>query len=547
MKHPLCWLVVSLLTLSIVSPPAAAANPQVTVKVENATASEAVAALSRASGIALDLQLPDRAAAANDPQVAKVLETLDARASFAWSNMSFARALRQIATRFQLHVMPNDPGYMLMPNPWIGVDAPRVPQKPVGLAEVQGHRLYPLSLRIERQHELNFQAALPPGLRVPHNSRLQVQLWCELGEGDAATITGVENLTAKDDRGNILVGEVRSGRMGRGFRTQQAYPDQWSETVSLSGPHPHATRLEWLEGDLMTYSVNESSVLEIPLPITGQGPRGRLGAMTVQAIGLDVKAGQDEGQPASAQLNLNLAVPAELRAGMPLDQANITAVLVGASGKLYRVGGINGGGSGEGEMHQASFGVGLPEEPLVKIRLQAVERAAPRRLVTFRMKDIPLPREGIFAARKVAPPPVRPRRPAPQPVRPVTEKGGGILVSQVLIQGRPAGEGTVAVGVAARTRDGWSALRWTDVDLGKDGALRVEGLQPGTYRILRIYHPKEVPSLPGPGLWSGGELEIQVVEGKETSLPPLRWVTSPENHPTPKTTTPRPMLKRLPR
>jgi hypothetical protein len=49
-----------------------------------------------------------------------------------------------------------------------------------------------------------------------------------LGEGDAESVTGVENLTGKDDQGNFLVSEESFARRP-GVRGFDLYPDQWSE------------------------------------------------------------------------------------------------------------------------------------------------------------------------------------------------------------------------------------------------------------------------------------------------------------------------------
>src|SRR5205823_2819792 len=112
--------------------------------------------------------------------------------------------------------------------------------------------------------------------------------------------------------------------------------------------------------------------------------------------------------------------------------------------------------------------------------------------------------------------------------RPYYERGGGILLSQVRIAEKPAGEGALSVGLAAKEGADWSAIRWQNVDVGKDGTAKLEDLKPGIYRLLRVYRSSGAPATSRvPGRWQNNEVTITVATGKEVAVPLLRWVPAP--------------------
>src|SRR5947207_3430541 len=113
MRRSIRWLSSAMLLLAAIHAPGMAANPKVSLKVENATAAEAVAALSRAAGIPLEFSLPRTLPGAPVPPfVAAVNE----RTSFDWSGVSFARALRQLCGKYGLALNRRTGGYSLYPS-----------------------------------------------------------------------------------------------------------------------------------------------------------------------------------------------------------------------------------------------------------------------------------------------------------------------------------------------------------------------------------------------------------------------------------------------
>src|SRR5687768_11259904 len=78
-------------------------NPKITLKLKDVTAAETMDALSKASGIPVSLLpgMQDAAGAPKSPQIA----LLDQKASFDWSGITFARALRQLMEHYKLRPM----------------------------------------------------------------------------------------------------------------------------------------------------------------------------------------------------------------------------------------------------------------------------------------------------------------------------------------------------------------------------------------------------------------------------------------------------------
>src|SRR5690242_18032803 len=127
------WLWMGLLLLA---GPAAAQNPKVTLKVRDATCSEATAALAKAAGVPLllysEAPIARRAGAAEpapDP-------TLAEKSSFEWTGVPFGRALRQLCERYRLRPFPISQGFGLVSDPGQPARERR------GLLEKEGVRLF---------------------------------------------------------------------------------------------------------------------------------------------------------------------------------------------------------------------------------------------------------------------------------------------------------------------------------------------------------------------------------------------------------------------
>jgi len=78
--------------------------------------------------------------------------------------------------------------------------APPAAEKPVGLFEKNGVRLSATGVNVSENRSVSFIANGPAW----DNANTVVSLQCRLATGDGETIAGIENASAKDDRGNLL-------------------------------------------------------------------------------------------------------------------------------------------------------------------------------------------------------------------------------------------------------------------------------------------------------------------------------------------------------
>jgi hypothetical protein len=511
-----------LLALVAAVRPAAGENPRISIKVENATFAEAAAALSRASGIPVEhwnRRLPEGVARQLEP-------LLDEKASFDWTNVTFARALRQLCDRYNLQPLsPTGRAYVLHP---AGV-RPAPPAMPPGLFEKNGVRLFlrSLSFTTSRRRWINFPQGVPDA--SGYNS-LELSIGGTIPDGDADTIAGLGSLVAKDDRGTVLMLRQTGSAVGTDI-TPGLFPDEWTTGFFLAGLHPMAKKLEWLEGDLIVFRQVRRHRVEFSVPVNQDRARQQAGEAEVELTRFETGDPMVSGPSVEAQVST--AHGSALR---PRGFSDFLPMLVGASGRIYAPTGVGFGSSSspKGARFQVFAQFQPIDEPVVRIVLQLVERSQPEKLLTFRMQDIPLPPEAV-----PAPPP----RPAPRPLapplparntpaggaeRPYYQEDGGNLVSRSQIQGQPAGEGILSLGLSRKTGGEWSSIRWIEVEVNNRGEARLPNLKPGTYRIRRVYRPREERRGTGPGRWLDTEVVIDVVAGREVILPPLRWVAEPE-------------------
>jgi hypothetical protein len=516
MKGTGCRLSLWVFTL-ILCAPAWAENPRISLKVENATAAEAVAQLSKAAGIPIDIS-------SRQPGE-------EERASFDWTNTTFARALRQLCERYGYHPSTMFAGSLML----MSGAAPKRAAMPVGLVEKRGVRLFVERVSVSYNRTLDFRRA--PNGDNEENSQLSLFISCELGDLDADAVVGLANVTAKDDQGSFLISNASfmHGRSPFG----DSYPDEWSGIASLSGPHPRAKKLEWIEGDLVVFRKYQPIRIEIPLPVTQETAKKQVGPATAEVVSFEpgkVPAGgagemAGAGRLSRSKIQARIFVPGETANLHPGARfAPPGPVLVGESGKFYFPNSTSSGGHArpDGMLYEIECGYGGVAEPVVKAIFRLAERSDPETLLSFRMFDIPLPQASPFLPRKAPPPGQRPVA-MPLPERPYFQQGGGILVNRIRIGNQAAGEGTLSLGLSVKTGEEWSAVRWTDVEVGQDGVARLEDLKPGTYRLLRNYRPAEAPRVTGAGRWWNGEVIVSVTAGKETVPLPLQWKPAAQN------------------
>lgn len=516
-------IAVALLALGL-GAPVQAANPKITLSLQNVTASEAVRKLAEAAGVSVSLHDAARAGAGRNgaPETA----------SFQWKDVTFANALRELARQFMLQPNRSGSGYTL----YRSFQAPPgPPAKRVGLVEKGGVRLYARSVGMSDYRRKDFINGNDSG-----GGNMTLDLMAELGDGDAETIAGIANVRARDDQGNLL-GNPNAQPFYGGY-SGGVYPDEWTGSVNIPAPHPRAKKLAWLEGDLMGYRSVKTFKVEIPLPITEKYVRKDAGdvILVVSRYQATREAGDDdviEGLPAQpggaradgARMRIRVYTPqGQARVGPRQGGGtwNIQPVLVGASGNTYTASRTHSTGWGDGQysVNDSTYSFGNGTDTPVKLVWELAERSQPVKLFSFRMTDIPLPDITLPAPPR---PGVQPVVPAgPQQDHPFYEKGGATLVSPVLLEDKAPVQGTVQLGLSARVGTGWGPVRWLDLDI-EEGAAKLEGLKPGTYRLHRKFRPADGEAAPRGGAWANTEVVITAVAGKELKAAPLRWSSRP--------------------
>ena len=360
--------------LVLAAAPGWGANPTLSLTLEDVNARQAVEALARASGTQVQIALYPRSA---DQPVPENVLHLDSKTRFDWKGVSFANALRQLCDYYRLQAFRDGPDtYTLRPSG--SALRPVLPRpRGAGYVEKEGVVFWVPQLYVETRRTVNFRPD-PPHVQNTSTLRFQVQL--RMKAGDAATIAGIENLRAQDDRGTRLVGQ-ETRAFPRPFR--DTFPDEWDDHYSLSGPHPSATKLEWLEGDLMVYSRMVPLTAEVPLALPEAGLQRQLGDVSVDVLRID---------PVTRALSLRVTVPRPVAFGAPPPEHGVTATLIGASGRRYSPTGASQTGQGgqQGMVYNVNLGFGGLEEATAKLILERTEKGEPRRLLTFRMESIPL-------------------------------------------------------------------------------------------------------------------------------------------------------------
>ena len=406
-KRELLYIGLLGLCAGAVNPPLFAQNPRVSVSVADATCAEAAAALSRASGISV--QLPGEGSRAAEPGSVAV----EPRASFEWSRSTFAGALRELCERYHVTAVRNGAeGYLLYP---AAERSAASMEKPVGLVEQDGLRLQVQSVSVCGSRSVSFSGAAAPEVA---SGGVRVQLQAQVSDGEGGQIAGVGNVTAVDDRGSRLASPTSGITWPFASAASPQMPDEWSGAVSLSQPDPQARKIASLQGDLLGYRTVRPLRIEVPLPLAEPTVRQEQDGVTLAVSRYRVlpkpepETGEERlplpGATAAANdygptLRARLYVPAGARYTDKAGGSALAPVLVGKSGKRYPAE-ILRGGAGSSSKEIAVLDTtwifpGVDEEP-DKLVWELVEKKDPVRLFTFRMTDIPLPGPGALESRR---------------------------------------------------------------------------------------------------------------------------------------------------
>lgn len=512
-----------LLLAALACRPAAAVNPKLMLKLQDVPVAEAVKQLSQASGVSVTLNESSGQRGGNAPR--------DQKQSFDWNGVTFANALRQVCAKYLLQPNRGPVGYVLYPS----FQAPAgAPAKRVGLVEKNGSKLWLRAVSINDYRRSDFVNANNNG-----SGNLNLELMCELGDGDAATIAGIANMSGRDDQGTVLAFD--NPQSLNGAYNSAMFPDEWMGNVSLPAPHAKAKKLQWVEGDVMGYRSLKNFRVEVPLPLTGKYVRKDAGDMSIvvsrfRAAGAAAAGDDDdvEGLPKQPIAVQQGGASVRVRVYTPQQGSRVGSVqgsgswtvqpyLIGSSGKIYQSNRVQSSGWGDPQfsVNDSTFVFPAMQDEPVKLVWDLVERPEPVKLFTFRMTDIPLPEPNTPQPRQ---PNSRPG--APVATHPFFERGGGTLVSKVLV-GDAAATGMVQLGLAARAADGWGPTRWCEVAVEETGEFRLENIKPGSYRLQRVYRPGEGQTGPKGGAWANEDVTVSFVAAKEATVAPLRWSLKP--------------------
>jgi hypothetical protein len=500
------WSCIWLLILLAGAPRALRAdNPRVSVQLENATVAEAAAALTRAAGIPVELD----PALAGAPAAA----ALAAKGRFSWKNVSFGDALRDLCERCGLRPDRRTGGYLLMerdPRRWFW--RPEVVVPPLNV------RVFTRRLSLDPVGMLKVD-----GEGVWVQNPLRLHLACALPDGDPESLAGIENLAAQDDMGNLLVsGDERAVESGY----SAAFPDEWSGVALLSPPAPGSRRLVWITGDLVAYRDYQRYRLELPVGKDVPPARAEAGKAVVEVrrFGRVVEEGERVGAaaPGEARAVFFLELRVQVPTGEPVivgdERTPPVPLLLTESGQPVKpvTCGVARNPAPDFTTYTIHAAYPDPGAPPARVALTLVRRAQPEKLLSFRLEDVRLPPEARVS--------VRSGGVDAGGAHPFFARGGGSLLTRVLIRDQPAVHGSLLLGLSAKNGAEWSACRWVLVDLEGDGSARLEDVAPGTYRVRRVYRPDSAAEVAGMGRWQNGDVEIEVSAAKAAASPPLRWV-----------------------
>ncbi|HTE20719.1 MAG TPA: hypothetical protein VK689_20325, partial [Armatimonadota bacterium] len=369
MRYTLLPVLLVAALLAVVTPvPGWGANPAISVRAREVTLTEAAAILEKAAGVPIEVRLligPPFPAPEVDPEL---------RTSFDWSASTLGKALRELADRYGLHASARPGGgYVLMS---VFGGARLKPYHPVGAVERDGFRIGLRSLTVQRE-----RGAAQGG------GSLSLGLWVDVLTGDVESIAGIENVTASDDRGGILLTTQSSSG-------STLLPDGWGSTFRLDPPHPGATRLKWIEGDLILYRRLKPFRFEIPLPLPESGATRQRGEVEVEVVTIvpgkaEVPTDPIERQHAGPTVQVRLRHPR----GFTIDSAGSSwgaaPLLAGISGRTYAPNAMSGGDRGSTEQILSNeFDYRFPaiDEPLAAVVFNLVQKEDPETQVYFRLQ-----------------------------------------------------------------------------------------------------------------------------------------------------------------
>lgn len=462
------WVTAAAVALAVFAVPSAAA-PRLTLKLKNVTLPEAVQRLRREYGWKFELAAP----AAN----------ITKRSSFDWREATVGTVFRQLSTAYGVTARQGErPGIYRL----------ETATPPTG--ETQVREGVAVTLRRLRQEEVRTQVIGAAGAAVERT--LEVLIGIRPLDGDPEVIYGLDRLRGLDDLGN----EVRPVTPGLLRRLNDSLPgsapDEWLLRVPMEGALPQSTRLQTLEGEVVFYRSARSFHFETPLgekqvaPLQA-GPM-RITAIAVEQNGALLRGGFAVTWPKEVEVSSTAAaMPGMIAPWGRLADGTLVAVPVSYSA-IY----VDENGEQSARMVFDPVSLGGPISALV---WDVTVKSEPDKRIAFRFERLPLP------------------------LAPGSPSAGASSTASLAVSLKRAGSsavGEVSIGLSPKKGAGWGPVRWTTTETNEQGVARLEGVTPGTWRVLVRFRPRSADGALGaerPAKLRGGEI-LSLSKGKTLTL-----------------------------
>lgn len=342
----------------------------------------------------------------------------------------------------------------------------------------------------------------------------------ELNEGVRTVDVTLVFVPADADRTEAIAGLAEGTRAtdsfhrpvsisgGHGIQTTVAARPRLTEYhqhLTLLPRDARAPRLRSLDGTLILF--RKVTPLKVELPLGGETP-----PPATPAPGVEVRLTRFSSTADGYQAQTRLEWAEErtvIGAGI---SRTPTAYLIDSTGRTYRDPAISTRrtrvGGGRATREQTFKFEGVAGKP-VKLVYDLLLKEDPTLKVPFHLTDIPLPADNLGAQKN-----------------PFYDAMGASLAFTVEDRDGRAMEGVVSLRLERKSVDGWSGPRWMEVVSAVDGKVRVEHLQPGTYRITRGFRQDPAHAALGE---TAAPAVVTFTSGKELLLPPLKLaIRAPE-------------------
>jgi hypothetical protein len=471
MRHPspCAWRVIPVLAIPLLICAPAHAQ-EIRYEGKAVTLQQVVTELERQTGYEFIIQDPGK-------------EAETARREVTLKNVSLASALTALAELYKCDFFSLEPsGFRVIP-----------PSKPEGKEIEVG----PLRLR-----------TTPPYPAVePSPMTVQVSLLFTGPEEQVERIARLgPDIRVLDNFGRSMLPD--STAVLRGTSAPRVKLGEYRQRLHLTLPDERSVRVRTLAGSLQLF--RKITPVRVEFPLQGEETSG-----SDSREGVQVRLESARWNGSDLRGSTRVSWPESIDVvGRGISRNEIPYV-VDEKGRVYRSFAPRYTRSREAgtRVLEQSFHFEDLEARPVKIGYELWVKEDPSDALPFRLNNLALP--------EPAEPAIRPEQ------RPFFAAEGGAVTLKVLDRAGKAIEGEVTLGVARKSATGASAWRWIEVITQPDGTVKLDHLQPGVYRITRLFR-----AAPGSKALTDqrGPIEVTVVAKKDVALPVLKVpIASPQD------------------